>query len=77
MALSVIADANYKHMAAIGGWKGGKEVISPMMLQYGADGLSTADGFIAVTNTSRKVLAKLLEAVEVDRGNVVSITANS
>ncbi len=48
-----------------------------MMLQYGADGLSTAEGFIAVTNTSRKVLAKLLEAVEVDRGNVVSITANS
>ena len=77
MALSDIADANYKHMAAIGGWKGGKEVISPMMLQYGADSLSTAEGFIAVTNTSRKVLAKLLEAVEVDRGNVVSITANS
>lgn len=77
MTLSHIADANYKHMAAIGGWQGGKEVISPIMLQYGSEGLSTAEGFIAVNNTSRKVLAKLLEVVEVDRGNVVSITANS
>ena len=73
IALSDIADANYKHMAAIGGWSGGKGIISERMQQYGSEGLSKAEGFIAVTATSRKVLKELLEAVEVDQGNVVSI----
>jgi len=74
-ALSDIADANIAHMAAICGWAGGEKVISRHMQQYGAEGLSRADGFIAVTTTSKKVLSDVIAAVEAGQGNVVSIRA--
>jgi integrase len=74
-ALSDITDANATHMAAICGWAGGEKIISRHMQQYGAEGLSRSEGFIAVTATSRKILAHVIEAVKADQGNVVSIRA--
>lgn len=72
-ALSDIADANQSHVAAIGGWAGANKTISSHMQQYGAEGLSRSEGFKAVTATSREILGEVIEAVEADQGNVVSI----
>ena len=74
-ALSDSVDANQSHVAAIGGWSGGSTVISAAMQQYGAAGLSSSKGFKAVHDTSRKILACVLEVLEAEHGdNVVSIT---
>ncbi|MDB9788959.1 hypothetical protein OAB86_00515 [Gammaproteobacteria bacterium] len=74
-ALSDSVDANQSHVAAIGGWSGGSTVISSAMQQYGAAGLSSSKGFKAVHDTSRKILACVLEVLEAEHGdNVVSIT---
>ena len=74
-ALSDSVDANQSHVAAIGGWSGGSTVISAAMQQYGAAGLSSSKGFKAVHDTSRKILACVLEVLEAKHGdNVVSIT---
>ncbi len=74
-ALSDSVDANQSHVAAIGGWSGGSSVISAAMQQYGAAGLSSSKGFKAVHDTSRKILACVLEVLEAEHGdNVVSIT---
>ena len=74
-ALSDSVDANQSHVAAIGGWSGGSVVISAAMQQYGATGLSSSKGFKAVHDTSRKILACVLEVLEAKHGdNVVSIT---
>ena len=73
--LSDSVDANQFHVAAIGGWSGGSTVISAAMQQYGAAGLSSSKGFKAVHDTSRKILACVLEVLEAEHGdNVVSIT---
>ena len=74
-ALSDSVDANQSHVAAIGGWSGGSTVISAAMQQYGAAGLSSSKGFKAVHDSSRKILACVLEVLEAEHGdNVVSIT---
>ncbi|MFW2478507.1 MAG: hypothetical protein ACN4GF_00025 [Lentimonas sp.] len=74
-ALSDSVDANKSHVAAIGGWSGGSTVISASMQQYGAAGLSSSKGFKAVHDTSRKILACVLEVLEAEHGdNVVNIT---
>lgn len=74
-ALSDSVDANQSHVAAIGGWSGGSTVISSAMQQYGAAGLSSSKGFKAVHDTSRKILACVLQVLEAEHGdNVVSIT---
>jgi hypothetical protein len=73
-ALSDSVDANQSHVAAIGGWSGGSGVISAAMQQYGAAGLSSSKGFKAVHDTSRKILACVLEVLEAEHGdNVVNI----
>lgn len=73
-ALSDSVDANQSHVAAIGGWSGGSTVISIAMQQYGAAGLSSSRGFKAVHDTSRKILACVLEVLEAEHGdNVVNI----
>ena len=73
-ALSDSVDANQSHVAAIGGWSGGSSVISAAMQQYGAAGLSSSKGFKAVHDTSRKILACVLDVLEAEHGdNVVNI----
>jgi len=73
-ALSDSVDANQSHVAAIGGWSGGSGVISSAMQQCGAAGLSSSKGFKAVHDTSRKILACVLEVLEAEHGdNVVNI----
>jgi hypothetical protein len=53
------------------------KVVCRHMQQYGAEGLSRSEGFIAVTATSRKILAHVIEVVKADQGNVVSIRAKA
>ena len=73
-ALSDSVDANQSHVAAIGGWSGGSSVISAAMQQYGAAGLSSSKGFKAVHDTSRKILACVLDVLEAEHGdNVINI----
>jgi hypothetical protein len=49
-------------------------VISAAMQQYGAAGLSSSRGFKAVHNTSRRILACVLDVLEAEHGdNVVNI----
>ena len=73
-ALSDSVDANQSHVAAIGGWSGGSAVISAAMQQYGAAGLSSSKGFKAVNDTSRKILACVLDVLEAEHGdNVINI----
>lgn len=50
-------------------------MISAAMQQYGAAGLSSSKGFKAVHDTSRKILACVLQVLEAEHGdNVVSLT---
>jgi integrase len=73
-ALSDSVDANQSHVAAISGWSGGSLVISAAMQQYGAAGLSSSKGFKAVHDTSRKILACVLDASEAERGdNIINM----
>ena len=73
-ALSDSVDANQSHVAAIGGWSGGSSVISAAMQQYGAAGLSSSKGFKAVHDTSRKILACVLDVLEAERGdNIINM----
>ena len=49
-------------------------MISAAMQQYGAAGLSSSKGFKAVHDTSRKILACVLDVLEAERGdNIINM----